>query len=211
MVPDDLSILFNIAIVQQKGVEIIFDLPPTKRSLAEIHVALEDGAESQALFERLHQDKTPNPPYGKDIPYQRQRFGQSVLKKAVDVIAIQEAYEEEERTRLANAKILRDAERQRVAEAAAMVVAEEARRAEQLAAQRKIMRDEAANWVTPRDVSDDEDDEKKSKGKKRKAKGKKDDDESEEGQETGDEDGDDKPKKKQKKKVRFAVFTFPRV
>jgi RNA polymerase-associated protein CTR9 len=46
--PNDLAILFNIAIIQQKGVEILFDLPPHRRTLAEIHVALADAEASQA-------------------------------------------------------------------------------------------------------------------------------------------------------------------
>lgn len=45
----DLASLWNVALVQQKGVEILFALPVERRTLAEINIALADLEQSQAF------------------------------------------------------------------------------------------------------------------------------------------------------------------
>lgn len=47
LMPEDPAIMFNIAIIQQKGIELLFELPPARRTLADIHLALSDCEESQ--------------------------------------------------------------------------------------------------------------------------------------------------------------------
>ncbi|KAK4704656.1 RNA polymerase-associated protein CTR9, partial [Phenoliferia sp. Uapishka_3] len=195
--PNDLAIIFNIAIIQQKGIEILFDLPPARRTLAEIRLALADCEESQKLFERLANDKNDHPPYSKELPFQRQKYGVSLAKRAVDTIGIQEAYEATEQARVERSRQAREAERERQAEEEARKKAEIDKRAHELAEQRRKMREEAELYAQTKlglDVESDDEKKKKEKGgKKRKsAKAKKEDGES------SDEE-DDKPKPKKKK------------
>ncbi|KAL8290248.1 hypothetical protein RQP46_003187 [Phenoliferia psychrophenolica] len=196
--PTDLAIIFNIAIIQQKGIEILFELPPPRRTLAEITLALADCEESQKLFERLASDPEPHPPYARELPAQRQKYGVSLAKRSGDIIAAQQTYEATEQARVERAKQAREAERERQAEEEARRQAEIDQRALELAEQRRKMREEAELYAQTKlgMVESDEEDkkrEKKAAGKKRKPKKEK----REEGESTAEED--EKPKAKKRK------------
>jgi RNA polymerase-associated protein CTR9 len=45
--PKDGAIAFNLALVQQKGLELLVDLPPSSRTLAEIRTAIADAQLAQ--------------------------------------------------------------------------------------------------------------------------------------------------------------------
>lgn len=54
--PHDLSTRWNVALVQQKGLEILIGLPESKRTVAELTTALADAEASQAY---VHGTYTP--------------------------------------------------------------------------------------------------------------------------------------------------------
>lgn len=218
--PNDLGIIFNIAIIEQKGVEILFELPPDRRTLADLNIALADGEDSLRcvparspllprlltlrfgrLFEQLANDKSPATPYDRGLPGHRLRYGQGLSRRAPDVLAGQEAYEATEAAKVDRAKQARDVERQRLADAEAQRLEEIAKQARVLAEERRAMGESHSAYLSSRTVveSDDEDKKRKSGGKKRKTKGKKED--KEDGGSSEDEGEKPKPKKK---KVSFA-------
>ena len=214
--------MFNIAILQQKGVELLFDLLPERRTLAEIHQALADCEESQKcvqspivltsprpdgpctqprLFQRLADDPNTQTPYAKELPTARQKYGVSLVKRSADIITAQQLHESSEQAKVERAKQAREAERERQAEEEAKRQAEVDQRAHELAEQRRRMREEAELYAQSKlgIVESDEEDKpkvKKGAGKKRKSKAKREDG----GESTAEED--EKPKPKKSKKVR---------
>ncbi|ORY91479.1 hypothetical protein BCR35DRAFT_323300 [Leucosporidium creatinivorum] len=203
----DLASLWNVALVQQKGVEILFGLAPERRTLAEIQLALADCAESQTVFEQLANDPNPNPPYQKGMPSQRHKYGTSLLGRAAAIIETQEAYEATEHAKLNAAKRAREEERARIAAQEEERREEQRRKEEVLAEQRRIMMAEAAEkqWELSQRFEGEEEEEKERKsrkqdkaagggggGKKRSKKSKVDEDAS------GSEE-EEKPKKKKPK------------
>lgn len=125
------------------------------------------------------------------MPYQRQRYGQTLARRFTDVLTSQAAYEASETSKIATAVAARVTERDRLAAIEAERQAQLAREAEALAQQRRLMNQSSALWVQP---GPDSDEEKKPKApKKRKPKEKR------EGASSGDDDEKPKSKKRSKK------------
>ncbi|BGP07002.1 protein required for normal CLN1 and CLN2 G1 cyclin expression [Rhodotorula toruloides] len=203
--PKDLANLFNMAVLKQKGVEILYALPAEKRTSAELHAAFDHLQASNALFDELAADPTQVPPYEKEVPRQRRSYGRSLESRFQAILETQQAYEETEQGKLEQARRLREAEQKKREEAEAERLAQIQRQAEALAEQRRRMREEAEQWAAMSKEwadSDDEDGKKKrgGGGKKRKStKMKGGDDEGL--AETTDSEGEvDKPAKKKRAK-----------
>lgn len=45
--PEDTATTYNIALIQQRGLEILFDLPPERRTLEELQQAIADADQAQ--------------------------------------------------------------------------------------------------------------------------------------------------------------------
>lgn len=213
-----------MAVLKQKGVEILYALQPEKRTSAELNIALEHLQASTALFEQLANDPTKPTPYPAEVPRQRRSYGQSLEKRFEAALAAQTEYEQTEQGKIEQARRLREAEQKRRDELEAQRLAQIQRQAEALAEQRRRMREEAEQWTAMSKAwadSDDEDGDGKKKrggggggGKKRKSTKMKgaDDDGFETAESTDDGGGADRPaKKKRTKKVHelFCSLAFP--
>ncbi|SCV70711.1 BQ2448_3473 [Microbotryum intermedium] len=210
--PRDLSIKYNIALMQQKGVQVLFDLTPQRRTLEQLHLAIQDANESQALFLELQNDPTDPAPYQKDFPRQRFNYGKGLLGRAPVIQEAQEKYEATEQAAVDRARQAREDERRRREELEAARLAQVQEQATRLAEQRKRMLEEAAQWTLSANFADSDEDgfeaevkerkkrEKKAAGggggKKRSKKEKRDGSET---AESSSEAEDDKPKKKRVK------------
>ncbi|GAA5934231.1 hypothetical protein JCM10213_003737 [Rhodosporidiobolus nylandii] len=198
--PKDLANVFNMAVLKQKGFEILTGLPAEKRTSAELRSSHEHLQASQALFQQLVDDQSPQPPYPRDIVKGRLSYGTSLLRRYQDILDRQNEYEETEQGKLDHARRAREAEQAKREEAERARLAEIQRQAEQLAEQRRKMREEAEQWAALSNAWADDDDDgegKKKKsggGKKRKTKMK------EDGDETSASEGEEKPAKKKKAK-----------
>ncbi|SGY78722.1 BQ5605_C008g04925 [Microbotryum silenes-dioicae] len=208
--PRDLSIKYNIALMQQKGVQVLFDLTPQRRTLEQLRLAIQDANESQALFLELQNDPTDPAPYQKDFPRQRFNYGKGLLTRAPLIQEAQETYEATEQAAVDRARQAREEERRRRDEMEAQRLAQLQEQASRLAEQRKRMQEEAAQWTLSATFADSDEDgfeaegkEKKKREKKSvgggKKRGKKEKREGSETAESSSEGEEDKPKKKRVK------------
>ncbi|GAA5992765.1 hypothetical protein JCM10908_006923 [Rhodotorula pacifica] len=165
--PKDLANIFNMAVLKQKGVEILYALQPEKRTSAELNVALEHLQASTALFEQLANDPTKPTPYPAEVPRQRRSYGQSLEKRFEATLATQTEYEQTEQGKIEQARRLREAEQKRRDELEAQRLAQIQRQAEALAEQRRRMREEAEQWTAMSKAWADSDDEDGEGGKKK--------------------------------------------
>ena len=155
-----------------------------------------DVASRRRLLATLPDGSEKNTPYQQGLPYQRSRFGLTLLNRSHEAISLQTSYESTESAKIALAKSLRDEEKARLIEVERERERVEEERKVKLGEQRKILRLEAEGWmegVVGGGESEDEGRVKKRKSKKK-----------EDGGESGEEE---KPKKK--KKVSFSLFSFP--
>ncbi|KAK4055542.1 protein required for normal CLN1 and CLN2 G1 cyclin expression [Microbotryomycetes sp. JL201] len=152
--PQDLSFKWNLALVQQKGAEMLQNLRPERRTLVEIRQSLQDLAASQKIYEQLEADTNPRPPYPKELLRQRLKYGESLLKKSEETISRQTEYEQTEEAKVALAKKLRQEERERQILLEQERLEEQRRKDEALAEQRRIMREEAAQWALSKAFAD---------------------------------------------------------
>ncbi|GAA5985401.1 hypothetical protein JCM11641_000144 [Rhodosporidiobolus odoratus] len=197
----DLANVFNMAILKQKGFEILFGLPAEKRTSVELRSSFEHLQASQALFDQLVADKSPQPPYPADIVKARASYGGSLQRRYEETLARQFEYEQTEQGKLDQARRAREAEQAKREEAERERLAQIQKQAAALAEQRRKMREEAEQWAALSNAWADEDDEEGRKkrgggggggaGKKRKTKMK-------EGDEETDSGGEEKPAKKKK-------------
>ncbi|KAM0788951.1 hypothetical protein ACM66B_003026 [Microbotryomycetes sp. NB124-2] len=171
--PRDLSYQWNLALVQQKGVEMLQNLRPERRTLVEIRQSLEDLAASQKIYERLEADPNPRPPYPKELLRQRLKYGESLLKKSEETISRQTEYEQTEEAKVMLAKKLRQEERERQMMIEQQKLEEQRRKDEALAEQRRIMREEAAQWALSKSFADSDEEEGGAGGEPKKKKEKK--------------------------------------
>lgn len=150
-------------------------------------------------FAALASKTGPNLPYSADLADQRRRYGEGLIKRAPSTLKEQEEYEENEQNKVELAKRDREAERARQAEVERQKREAALRQAEELAAQRRQMIEDAKSWYV-KPVSESEDEETKEKGKKggkgRKKKNAADDGIVPDGE---GEEVDVKPKKRKKK------------
>ncbi|GAA5900706.1 hypothetical protein JCM6882_000946, partial [Rhodosporidiobolus microsporus] len=202
--PKDLANIFNMAVLKQKGFEILNGLPVERRTSAELRSSFEHLQASQGLFEQLVNDQSPHPPYAREIVKARFSYGNSLSKRFDEILSRQLDYEATEQGKLEQARRVREAEQAKRDEAERERLAAIQKQAEALAEQRRKMREEAEQWAALSNawVDEDEDDGGKKKksgggGKKRKAKKDK-----EEGEESSAESSgaEEKPAKKKRAK-----------
>ncbi|KAG9103027.1 hypothetical protein FRC06_000428 [Ceratobasidium sp. 370] len=220
--PLDKSIVYNIAMIEQKAAEMLFSLPPDKRSLVDLESAVQHAGHAQKLFASLHSDPSPNTPYSRDVADQRRKYGESMLRKAPEQLSVQQAYEAEINARRDAAKLKRVEETERAREVERMAREAKEAEAERLRAERQKAREEVEKWnaeLAIKAESSEEERERKARRKreprepgeggekKRRKKPKKEEDEGaalfsdEEEREDGvKEERDSKPKKPRPKK-----------
>ncbi|KAG6336638.1 hypothetical protein ID866_2445 [Astraeus odoratus] len=192
--PSDKAILYNIAMIQQKATELLFGLPPVKRSLRELELAIAQAVHAQRLFGSLAADPSPLVPYSKELADQRRKYGESMLRRGDEHLASQQAFEAEAQARLDAARQRRQEEKMRL-EAAEHARMEELRlQAEKLAEERRIAREQALEWT--REVQMESDEERERKAKRASKKMKTEVDSGEEAANGGE------PKKKRKGKIK---------
>ncbi|KAH9442111.1 hypothetical protein MJO28_014950 [Puccinia striiformis f. sp. tritici] len=165
--PKDGAIAFNLALVQQKGLELLVDLPPSKRTLAEIKTAIADAQSAQEAFGELAAKPAGTVPFDIDIAHQRKRYGESLLRRTSELSESQEAYESSEIAKIERARQERENERQKLAEAERLRLEAIAAKNEELTRKRQEMQESVATWYVKRSNSDNESDE----GAKKKRKG----------------------------------------
>ncbi|EIN11558.1 TPR-like protein [Punctularia strigosozonata HHB-11173 SS5] len=189
--PHDKAIVYNIAMIQQKAAELLFSIPPAKRSLADLEKAIGQATHAQKMFASLASDKSTPLPYNIEIADQRRRYGESMLRRGEEHLATQRQYESEHRAKLDAARQRRMEERQRQ-EAMERERAQELEvAAKRLAEERRLAREQALEWSREVKMESDEEKEKKAKRAIRRVKT--------EGGASGDET---EPKKKRRTKTR---------
>lgn len=165
--PKDGAIAFNVALVQQKGLELLVELPPAKRTLADIKVAIADARQAQEAFGELA-SKTPGTvSFDIEIAHQRKRYGESLLRRTNEISESQEAYESSEIAKIERARHERENERQKLAEAERLRLEEIAMKNEELARKRHEMQESVATWYVREPNSDNDSED----GGKKKRKG----------------------------------------
>lgn len=140
--PNDKATLYNIAMVQQKAAEMLFALPPPKRTLAELEAAIAQAGKAQALFGQLAEDNG-QVPYSRDVADQRRKYGESMLRKADDHLRAQREHEGKVQARMDDARARREEEKTRIEEAERARAAEVAAEAEKLREERAKARQAA--------------------------------------------------------------------
>jgi len=156
--------IYNVAMIEQKAAEMLFAIPPAKRSFKDLQRAVDQGAHSQKLFASLAQDKSGNVPYDRDIADQRRKYGESMLRKGDDHLATQQRYESEQEARLAGARLKRQEDKERITNMEREREEEIRKQAEVLAEERRKAREEAQKWTLA--LADDSEDEKERKPRK---------------------------------------------
>jgi len=167
LLPKDGAIAFNLALVQQKGLELLVDLPPSQRTLVEIKTAIADAQSAQEAFGELAAKPAGTVPFDIDIAHQRKRYGESLLRRTSELSESQEAYESSEIAKIEKARQEREIERQKLAEAERLRHEEIAAKNEELARKRQEMQESVATWYIKQPNSDNESDD----GGKKKRKG----------------------------------------
>ncbi|KAG8935468.1 hypothetical protein FRC03_009248 [Tulasnella sp. 419] len=197
---DDKSILYNIAMIEQKSLEMLFSVEDlSKRTLEDLEQAVEHAKHAQTLFNALASDESKMLPYNRDIADQRRKYGETMLRKGEDHINRQREYELENKSRMDEARRLRQEENDRIAAKKAAELEAKRQQEEALREARRIARETAAQWTAAyrNDTSSDEEKKPKRKAGTKKVKS--------EGGPSGDETGGgevkrEKPKKRLKKK-----------
>lgn len=144
--PSDRAILYNIAMIQQKAAEIMLGLDPSRRLLDELQLALKRAGEAVSTFRALADDKARPLPYDHEVADHRARYGESLVRKGPEAVAVQEAFESEAAARVEEARRMRAAEQERINAAAAARQAEIEARAAEITEQRRKARDEAREF-----------------------------------------------------------------
>ncbi|KAH8823308.1 hypothetical protein DL96DRAFT_1502475 [Flagelloscypha sp. PMI_526] len=166
--PADLSLLYNIAMIQQKSAEMLFALPPQKRTLKELKEAIDGAGAGQQLFASLSTNTASALPYSRDIADQRKKYGDNMLRKADEHLQRQHEFEAEREGRMEQARKKREGERQKEEEEKNRKL--EQRRVEdaRLAEERKAKQAEVRTWTA--DAQDFSDEEKEKKERKKRDK-----------------------------------------
>ncbi|KAF7305788.1 RNA polymerase II-associated protein [Mycena chlorophos] len=200
--PNDKAVMYNIAMIQQKSVELMFALPTTKRTLKDLKRSIEHATNAQKLFAALASDKASALPYSREIADQRRKYGDNMLRKGEEHLAAQKQHEMEIQTKMDMARQMR----QGGEGAAGRFGAEVQRREnEKLAEERKVAREQALEWATSMHMdSDDEKERRPRKARRPKAEGSGDEGagaaEPKKKRRGNDEEDVERPKKRVKKK-----------
>ncbi|CAE6443591.1 unnamed protein product [Rhizoctonia solani] len=174
LAPNDKSIVYNIAMIEQKAAELLFSLPASKRTLAELESAVQHAGHAQKLFGSLYADPSPNTPYNRDVADQRRKYGDSMLRKAPEQLSVQQAHEAEINARRDAAKLKRQEETERLQEAERIAREAREREAERLRLERLKAREEVEKWnveLAIKAESSDEERERKARRKREAGEG----------------------------------------
>ncbi|KAG8900293.1 hypothetical protein FRB99_006134 [Tulasnella sp. 403] len=164
--PHDKSILYNIAMIEQKALEMMLSIEDaSKRSSSDLEKAIEHAKHAQKLFNSLASDDAKALPYNKDIADQRRKYGENMLRKAESHLSRQQEFEVQSEAHIEAARKLREEEYER--EQARMAAELEAKRQEEEARResRRAAREMAALWSQQFKDESDEDEEKKPRRK----------------------------------------------
>ncbi|TFY58741.1 hypothetical protein EVJ58_g6226 [Rhodofomes roseus] len=163
--PQDKAILYNIAMIQQKAAEMLLSIAPTKRSLKDLELAIQQATHAQKLFASLAADKSPVVPYSRDMADQRRKYGDSMLRRCDEHLATQRQHETEAQAKLDAARQKRQREREQQEALERARVEELRREAEELAEERRKAREQALEWS--RDIKMESDEERERKAAKK--------------------------------------------
>lgn len=106
--------MYNIAMIQQKSAELLFSLPPTKRTLAELQRGIAHAVHAQKMFASLASDPASAVPYDRDLAEERKKYADSMMRRAEEHLSAQRQHEGEQAARMEGARQRRAAERERV-------------------------------------------------------------------------------------------------
>ncbi|RMZ90030.1 hypothetical protein DV736_g2737, partial [Chaetothyriales sp. CBS 134916] len=187
--PESPHLKFNVAFIQFQIAQQINTTDQARRTVIDINEALAGLDQAIETFEQVMQ--SPAPPYPKDQIQQRLNMGRNTIRKQLNnALANQQSYENENQTKLAEAKAKREAEirmrreaeerrrheeevrREKVLEERRRVMEETERLARELRAE-QVAR-EAAEWTEDSETGERVK-RKEKKGKKGKAKRKRND------------------------------------
>ncbi|KIY52457.1 RNA polymerase II-associated protein [Fistulina hepatica ATCC 64428] len=169
--PQDKAILYNIAMIQQKSAEMMFTLPPEKRTLVDLQRAIHQATHAQELFASLASDRATMVPYSRDIADQRRKYGENMLRKSEDHLSRQREYEDQVHARQANARQRRMEDKARQQEIERRKAEESRIAAQQLAEERRKAREQAQEWSREAGLNESDDEQERTrKPKKRKQK-----------------------------------------
>ena len=128
--PQDKAVLYNIAMIQQKAAEMLMAIAPSKRSLKELELGIQQATNAQKyvmlrycpevithtfsirLFASLAADDSPVVPYSKEMADQRRKYGDSMLRRCDEHLATQRQHEAEQHAKLEAARQRRQQERE---------------------------------------------------------------------------------------------------
>ncbi|KIO17833.1 hypothetical protein M407DRAFT_84591 [Tulasnella calospora MUT 4182] len=127
--PQDKSILYNIAMIEQKALEMMVSVEDlSKRTSPDLEMAIEHAKHAQKLFNSLASDESKTLPYSKDLADQRRKYGESLLRRAEDHLSRQYEYERENAAQVEAARKAREDEAERLRAIQKKQKEEEARR-----------------------------------------------------------------------------------
>ena len=112
--PVDKAVVYNIAMIQQKSAELLFSLPPAKRTLADLERGIARAVHAQKMFGSLAADPASAVPYDRGLAEERKKYADSMLRRAEEHLSAQRQYEAEQAARLEGARQRRAAERERI-------------------------------------------------------------------------------------------------
>ncbi|TFK44271.1 RNA polymerase II-associated protein [Crucibulum laeve] len=162
--PNDKAIVYNIAMIQQKAAEMLNAVPPAKRTLKDLQRVLDQASHAQKLFTSLANDKSPMVPYSREIADERRKYGDNVLRRGNEALAVQKQFEAEAQARLEAARTKRQEERERQEALERVRIEKQRLEAEKITEDRRIAREQAVEWT--REVRMESDEEKERKPKK---------------------------------------------
>ncbi|KAF8472978.1 RNA polymerase II-associated protein [Russula ochroleuca] len=165
--PVDKAVIYNIAMIQQKSAELLFSLPPAKRTLADLERGIARATHAQKMFGSLAADPANAVPYDRDLAEERKKYADSMLRRSEEHMSAQRQYEAEQAARLEGARQKRAAERERIEALEREREAKLRIEAEVLAVERARARQEAQQWSA--DLVKNESDEEREQRKARKA------------------------------------------
>ncbi|TCD66299.1 hypothetical protein EIP91_001545 [Steccherinum ochraceum] len=162
--PHDKAITYNIAMIEQKAAELLITVPAAKRTVKEMQKAIDQAQHAQRLFASLAADKSPVVPYNKELAEQRKKYGDGVLRRCDEQLAIQRQHEAGAKAKLDAARQKRQEEKDKQDALERERLASHREQAEKLAEERRLAREEAMVWT--REVRAESDEERERKPKK---------------------------------------------
>ncbi|TIB72226.1 Sec63-domain-containing protein [Wallemia mellicola] len=196
--PKDKSIKYNIAMIEQKMLQVVLDTPSDKRSLQDLQKAIDLSVESQELFGKLAAEDPATVPFSVDLAEQRQAFGEGLVVRGPSEIEKQKVFEAERHERTEKSRREKEAALQKAKEDEAHRLEMIKKRSEELAEKRKQAHEDIKNLRET--LKAEEEAEEKSKTEKKSKQKRK---ETEDGNESDENEPVKKPKRKTNKKKKL--------